>query len=527
MLPAIEHLSPNFTCFAFDIPGLGLSHALPIWELKLSDLANAIAKCMRLISMPPCPIYGRHTGAAIALELAVGHPALVTGVVLDGLSAFTEAECASIFKGYFPPMPVDELGGHFAQTWTRFRDHLIWFPWFRRLPENLNGYDLAPAVRVQNLAMMYFHGAKSYQPVYRAALSHGRRALVAVSQLTKPATFMALETDMLYSHLARLPKLRKTQVIRPIGQSIDRKHELIAESFSHFGATATAPVTNGVIGTTATVECQFIDVVWGKTTAQLHVRYAGNCLSPPLVLLHDAPGSALFLEPLILILSSHYFVCAPDLPGCGESASLPGETHEMLDFAEVVVDLCTKIGMTRPVLYGIGFGSSVAIALATTWPANFSGLVLRGVLLPDSEQNSHMRQHFAPEIKLENDGSHWYRTWQMLRDSQIYWPWYDQRHQSQRRVSCDFSAERLHDWTFDLMKQPAGYRHIIHGALNYDASAELARIEVPLLICIDSSTPLSAFDTTLLERLPDVARLEASNDIEHVQSICRYFLCAN
>ena len=523
MLPAIEQLAPQFTCFAFDTPGFGLSDPLTTSELTLADLADSLAECMRLIGLPPCPIYGRHTGAAIALELAVGHPARVTGVVLDGLSAFTAEECASIFEGYFPPMPVDELGGHFARTWTRFRDHLIWFPWFMRQPGNLNGYDLDPPARIQNLVMMYFYAAKTYLPVYRAALSHGQRALTAVSALGRPAVIMALETDMLYPHLARLPPLKTGQEIRAIGQSIDLKHKLVAESFARFGSAGSAPPGGGEIGTSPTVEYQFVDIACGQFRRQLHVRFAGDRSAPPLLLLHDAPGSARFLEPLVTLLSSHYFVCAPDLPGCGESPPLPGGTREMADFAAAVVEMCRGMGLDRPLVYGIGFGSSVAIALATAWPAAVSGLVLRGVLLPDPGQRDDLRRHYAPEIALEKDGSHWYRTWLMLRDSLIYWPWYDQRFQSLRRVSGDFGAARLHAWTFDVMKQPECYGHVIQAACNFDAGAALAAIDAPVLFCVDPATPLSACDSRLQTMFPAIARFKARDDGADVQSIRGHF----
>jgi pimeloyl-ACP methyl ester carboxylesterase len=207
------------------------------------------------------------------------------------------------------------------------------------------------------------------------------------------------------------------------------------------------------------------------------------------------------------------------MPGCGESASLPGPTGEIADFVAIMLDLCARVGLNQPLVYGIGFGSTVAIDFANTRPCRVSGLIVRSVLLPDAEQASQMRQHFAPEITLEKDGSHWYRTWQMLRDSQIYWPWYDTRHQSQRGVRGDFDAERLHAWTFDLMKQPFAHRQIIHAALRYDAGAALAQVTVPLLICSDPSAPLSAYDESLLVLWPRYVQLKTSDDVEHVDAI--------
>ena len=519
LLPEIAWLSRSHTCFAFDTPGFGLSDALPLAHMEVTDLADALADTLRTVGLPPCPVFGSHTGAAVTLELAARHPHRVTGIVLDGLPIFTEDECATLFSGgYFRPMPIDPLGGHFASAWTRFRDQSIWFPWFDQRPDNLNPYDLSPPARTHAWLMMYFYAAGTYMPAYRAALAYGERALVAVAALTTRAVFTATETDMLHPHLGRLPTLKPGQEIRGIGTSIERKHLLIAESFVSFGSAGMAPADPHEIVSSAMVERQFVDAPHGS----IHVRHAGDRSLPPMLLLHDAPGSAQFLEPLIAALSARYFVCAPDLPGCGESDPLPGDAPAMADYVAAMMALCASAGLSRPLVYGIGFGSSLAIALAAHASTTAYGLVLRGVLMPDGAENAILRREYAPPIVIEPDGSHWYRTWLMLRDAQIYWPWCDRRQQALRRVPADFGAEHMHAWTFEVMKQHASYQHLIQAAIGYDAGAALAAVAGPVLICNDASTPLSVYDHRLEALLPNAPRCEATDDVAHTHTIAEY-----
>ena len=112
-------LARRFTCIALDTPGFGGSDPLPGDSLTVPALAGATAAAIEALGLPPCRVYGTHTGAAIALELGVGWPDLVSGLVMEGLPCFTEAEIEALFQGYFAPMVADPLGGHLTNTWRR------------------------------------------------------------------------------------------------------------------------------------------------------------------------------------------------------------------------------------------------------------------------------------------------------------------------------------------------------------------------------------------------------------------------
>ncbi len=456
-------LAGDFTCFAFDTPGYGDSAPLQTGAGSIAAVADALADTLRTLNFPPCPVFGSHTGAAIALELARRHPELITGLILDGVAMFTPQEQVEIFDGYFAPLVLDELGGHFAHTWTRFRDLFIWFPWTRKRPENLNDASAPTAQRLQLWVSMFFRAAENYAATYRAAIAYGGEAADAIRQLRVPAVFMAQHSDMLFAHLDRLPPL-------PAGQRIERvsqvqKPAAIYRAALQFAANGPPPPDPVPQFGASGVSRGFLDLPHG----QVLIRLAGAATETrPLLLLHDAPGSSLALEPLMQQLASRRRVVTLDLPGGGESPPLALAPASLADFVALVERILDVLQVESCDVYGQGFGSSLALELSALNPRRFPKVTLHGLCLPERSQRQELLERYAPPIELAADGSHWYRTWLMLRDSLIYFPWYEGRASALRRAPGDFDARQLHERTFEVLKQYQGYSQFIHAALTQD-----------------------------------------------------------
>ena len=109
---------------------------------------------------------------------------------------------------------------------------------------------------------------------------------------------------------------------------------------------------------------------------QLHVLEQGR--GEPLVLLH---GNGSMVEDfvssgLIEMAASRYRVIAFDRPGHGHSTRPPGVAWTDVAQAELIAAALTKMGVSRAVVLGHSWGSSVAMALALNHPAAVSALVL-------------------------------------------------------------------------------------------------------------------------------------------------------
>ena len=496
-------VADSFTCFAFDTPGFGLSDALPGDILTVAELADALAETLNAIGMPPCPVFGTHTGASIALELGIRHPERVTGLILDGLASFTQAEYDGMFGDYFTKFPPDPLGGHYSALWTRFRDQSTWFPWSARSPEALNESDLYGPGAIHRWMMMYFDAADTYTPAYRAALSY-RDGPAQVAALTLPAIFTAIESDMLHPHLDRIKPQLTSQEIRRVGDSLLDRRALTSEGFARFGSPGDPPIPSSIMRATKCIVRQFVDVY----DTQLLVRSVGNPADPTALIIHDVPDDSRSVEAQMRVYSQSHFVIAFDLPGCGETPALiPADISAI---ANLIWRGCDAIDRSQVKLFGIGFGSSVAIEMAAQAPDRTTSLTLDGILLADAAERDDLRAHFAPPITIDADGSHWFRTWQMIRDMGTWWPWYHPMRTNLRRVEANYDAASLHRRTCATMQQQGLYLNIVHAALDQNADARLSCYSGPVRCLANSVQPLAtAFNNRARSTLRQVTWIDA------------------
>jgi pimeloyl-ACP methyl ester carboxylesterase len=494
MLPQLRRLAEHCTCFAFDSAGFGSSDPVASGSAAIADLADALAAAMQALRLPAVPVFGYHSGAVVALELAHRHPQLVSGLILDGLPLFNADEVEELFgRDFAPPLQVDELGGHYAQTWTRFRDQTTFYPWCARTPDHLIPLDVAPAPEVVHAWMCYFfRSAKNYAGPFRGAHTYGALAARRLATLRMPAAFLMAENDLLAAHATRFPPLRPGQRLLRIDATPETKHAQLLALLREFESGAAAPddpVSDVAAPAVAGIARDYVDLEQG----QLLVRQAGAIGAPAIVLLHDAPGSAQALTPLITALAQRHRVYAFDLPGCGESDALPESARSLGDYSTALRSALLQLGLNQAAVFGTGFGASLAIEFALRAPDMVSQLLLHGVLLPTIAQRTDLRANYAPTITIEATGAHWYRTWLMLRDSLIYFPWYRRTRATQRPTVADFGAERLHDWTFDVMKQIHAYPHLINASLEQHAEQLLPQLRLPVLWLDDSSHRFNSY----------------------------------
>lgn len=441
----------SFTCIALDTPGFGSSDPLAGETLSVGDLARATAAAMGALRLPPCPVYGTHTGALIATELAANHSASVSGLLLEGLPIFTDTEIATLFEGYFAPMIADPLGGHLITTWVRFRDQFTWFPWLSRDVTRLNPVDRPTAEEIDHWVMMFYRSCDTYMSAYRAACHHGHRSYEAAARLTVPAIFMASAEDMLFPHLDRLPPLKPEQSIERLPYDLDAKYRTIGRLA---GTLPQAPAIETEADHTpagSDPACQFVDMPWGQT----FVRTYGDAENPALFLLHDAPGSGLRLEPIARQFSEEFFVIVPDLPGCGESGDAAGSAIDA--GASAISCIVDALKLSSFKVAATGCGCAVAARLDDP---RLTKLLLDAP--PHADPEVAMR--IAPDIQINPEGSHWIEAWLMVRDSQIYQPWFDGRVAAQRHDQGNFDARWLHAQTFEIMKTRTSYHRLAREA---------------------------------------------------------------
>jgi pimeloyl-ACP methyl ester carboxylesterase len=513
----IEALAEFHTVFAFDNPGYEGSDPLAGDDITIADLADALAATMRLVGFRRVPVFGTHLGAAIAIELGVRHPDLVAGLVLDGVPIFTAEETEAYARdGYFTVVEPDPLGGQYARCWTRVRDWLVFDPWCRRdnAARRRDG-PTATAEALNDEVLRYFRSCPGFVASYRAAFAFGAIAPVRIAALAVPATFTALANDELFAHLDRMPAGQR--VLGPAADSADLI-ALVKQELALLDPGGAPPSDPASVPGSGRVGGLLVDLRHG----QIFCHVIGDPRNPPLVVFPDAPGSSQRILGDLSLLADDFHVHAVDPPGTGGSTPLPGARHDLTDHADAMAAFCRAITDRPAILYGIGFGATLAAAVAARHPALAKGLLLRRVVAPDGPERQVLSDRLAPPWTIGAHGEHWYATWLMLRDSLLYDPWFARGPDAVRTAPVDLDPARLHSWTLDVVGAGPHYADLIHAVLAEDVAPLFAGLAVPAVSWRhphDACTLSGHRAQTLLKDVPLYAGDDLAVAIERLRAV--------
>lgn len=192
----IRSFAPQMRVIAPDTPGNGDSDPLPGNGHEITDLARAMWIFMDAQGIEAAYVYGMHTGAAIAAELALLAPERVRGVMLDGLTDMQGAELGDALAHYAAPFEADLDGSFLTRLFAFCRDQYLFYPWHVRTREARRDGGLPPADDLAGLVLEAMKARTSYHHNYHAAFRWQPRARLPM--LTVPALLTASEADPLF-----------------------------------------------------------------------------------------------------------------------------------------------------------------------------------------------------------------------------------------------------------------------------------------------------------------------------------------
>lgn len=206
LVPLMEKLGDGRLIFAPDTLGFGDSPP-PTQDIpNAEDYAESVVRIMDALGLETCDVFGSHTGAHIACELAILYPDRVRRLVFDGIGMFSEDDKADFLANYAPEVNPDEFGQHLIWAWNFVRDQVLHFPYFRRTPEfRQPGASMPPPEAIHAIVLEVLKGLTTYHKGYRAAFRHPDRARLPL--ITQPTFCAASETDPLSAGVAAAAKL--------------------------------------------------------------------------------------------------------------------------------------------------------------------------------------------------------------------------------------------------------------------------------------------------------------------------------
>lgn len=191
----IESLVPGLHVIAPDTAGNGDSEPLPLNSLEIADLAQAKLQLLDSLGIAHCHVYGTHTGAAIAAELAIAAPGRVRSVMLDGVSDLAGDELEEFLTRYAPTFDADLEGDYLARLFAFCRAQFSYFPWYRRTPEADRNTAVPHPDAVDALVLETLKARTSYRRNYHAAFRWPARERLGL--VPCPVLMMASASDPL------------------------------------------------------------------------------------------------------------------------------------------------------------------------------------------------------------------------------------------------------------------------------------------------------------------------------------------
>ena len=176
----LEVFAQRFTAIAFDTPGFGLSDLLPMEQPETEDLADALAETLTAMGIEQTAVYGRHTGAQIAVEFAARHPQRCSMALTDGFPIFSAETKKVRLAGYLAPIVPSFDGGHLVWLWFRYRDQHVFWPWNEQRLSHRADTDVPSLDFLHRGVIELLEAGDSYRVGYATAYRHrGLEALPA------------------------------------------------------------------------------------------------------------------------------------------------------------------------------------------------------------------------------------------------------------------------------------------------------------------------------------------------------------
>jgi pimeloyl-ACP methyl ester carboxylesterase len=204
----IEGLADHHV-IAADYLGNGDS-AKPVRKVDIALLARDALRLADRLGLDRFDLWGTHTGALVALELALLAPERVSRAVLEAPPLLPADFSQDILANYLPTLVPDKWGLHVQQAWNMRRDMFLFWPWYRQQRDAVRPLGLPDDVTLHDWTVGLLKSGRTYDLSYRAAFEYPTAQ--RLPRLARPALICAGPADMLADGLARAREIAPRQV---------------------------------------------------------------------------------------------------------------------------------------------------------------------------------------------------------------------------------------------------------------------------------------------------------------------------
>jgi pimeloyl-ACP methyl ester carboxylesterase len=169
-------------------------------DAAVADFAAVALAALDALGLDRVDIYGNHTGAMVAVELAIAAPHRVRRLVLDGVTSWDDETAADLIANYFVDYTPAPDGSHLMTAWNAMRNATLWFPWYRTTPANILRAPTATPLQLHRLAFDALRRGEWHRRLHMPIFNY--RAAERLPKLAVPAMICAAPGDVLGSFAA-------------------------------------------------------------------------------------------------------------------------------------------------------------------------------------------------------------------------------------------------------------------------------------------------------------------------------------
>lgn len=205
LVPLIRSMASDRRVIAPDTLGNGDSVGPIPAGADVAFFADRLARALDALGLERYDLYGTHTGASLATELALRRPERVGALVLDGVGLYPEAFQRELLERYAPALTLDHQASYLMWVWHFVRDTFMYWPWYRLDREHRRDNALPSAEVLHTKVVEVLKAATTYHHAYRAAIGYDKRARIPC--LTVPTLAVCARSDMLHIYFEELCRL--------------------------------------------------------------------------------------------------------------------------------------------------------------------------------------------------------------------------------------------------------------------------------------------------------------------------------
>lgn len=483
-VPMATRLAKNFTAIAVDTPGYGLSDPLPggCRGPALDDYIQPLVDLLDGLGIEKAAFYGNATGAEIAHIFAAAHPERVAVCMLDTAGDVSDEEVDKLTDGYFPDVTPVRDGGHLLTHWDMVRSLNLFAPWQFTAKANRLPVDMPSPDKIHAKLLDYLRAGPGYADAYRPAFYTAKHHLI--KRVTVPATLTRWEAKPDLTEVDDLiaKGLPDNFTVLRAGPTMDERlaasETYLIERYLPTG-TAAPPHPPQVDRAAPTLQKMFIDIEGGQLLAR--VCFAGE--GRPLLALHDPAGSSKRMEAFLSPYLGQRPVIALDNPGCGESDPIFADKDiSIASYAACVAMALDALGLKEVDVIGRYSGGQVAMELTALRPGMVKHIVQAGVQIFTDEERVDLLENYTPSIAPRWDGGHLVTAWAIVRDMNLFWPWYNRTKAGIIERDANLDPAILDARVQDLLKMGDAYQQAYAASFTYPMADKLAALDVPCLL---------------------------------------------